>query len=190
MAGPLSDSPFVRIWFHPRKAMNYVLERMQSRYVHLLMFFGMLAQVISITIVGPVWWANILTWVVAAIFLALFVLYVFGGLLKWTGGWLSGKGSFADIRAAIAWAQIPVIGFFIIEEILIVGFNGNNSSYVFATFILLLSIWSMIIGICCLAEAQKFSFFRALINYILSLLILAVCIAIIVIIVTAVTNPS
>lgn len=190
MSSSHSHSPLIQIWFHPKKAMHFVLERMHKRYVHLLMFLGMLAQVISMTIVGPNWAINIAVWVGTALFLSLFFLYAFGGLIKWTGGWLSGKGEFSDIRAAIAWAQIPVIGFIIIQELVVAVFKINNSSYAFATFFLILTLWSWIIGVGCLAEAQKFSFFRALINYILAILIVIVTAVVIILIVSKITNPT
>lgn len=178
------------IWWHPRQAMRYVLNNFPRRHVHLLAILGTLTTVIGMTISFYNWWVTLIIWVSLAILGGLFYLYVIGGLLKWTGSWLKGQGTFEEIRAAIAWAQIPVIAFFIIQMIVLWLVKGNGGNPIYATVFFILCLWSSIIFLCCLAEAQQFSFFKALINYIIMAVIVIAVAVIVMIIVSTISPPS
>lgn len=114
-----------------------------------------------------------------------FYLYIVGGLLKWTGSWLKGQGSHQDVRAAIAWSQIPVIIFFIVEMIVFFAIGGSLNNPIYATIFFVFSLWAAIIFLCCLAEAHKFSFVKALLNYIITAVIILAIAIIITLVVTA-----
>ena len=102
----------------------------------------------------------------------LVVLYLFGFLVRLTGTWLGGTGDFVAIRAALAWSTVPQIWstllwlpvlVFLGEE----AFNLNIESQVEtpgALFLIvplfvigaIVSIWSIIVLMNCLAEAHGF----------------------------------
>lgn len=178
-------SPWYLIWLHPKRAMRHILDHYPTRYNHLLVICGAFTHIVTYTINLNSWWLTAVVWVCMSIFAGLFVLYVGGGLLKWTGGWLKGQGSHQDIRAAIAWAQIPIIVFFIIGMLIFWIVGGNWSSPVYATIFFIFSLWASIIFLCCLAEAHKFSFFKALMNYIIAAVIVLAVTIIVMVIVTA-----
>ncbi len=173
-------NPWLTIWAHPKQTMRHILENYPLRLIHTFAILGAFTQVVSGTLAWYSWWVTLIIWVSLSIFFGLLTLYVFGGLLKWTGGWLKGAGSFQDIRASIAWSQLPVFVFFIIKLILLVLVRGNSGSFFYSTVLFVLGIWSIIIFLCCLAEAQRFSFFKALVNYLLSVLIVVAASAVVV----------
>lgn len=185
MTDPKSLNPWKSIWMHPKETMRHILDNYPTRFIHLLAIGGAFTRVVSFALNWYSWWLTGIIWVCLAIFSGLFFLYIFGGLLKWTGGWLDGKASYQDIRASIAWAQIPVLAFFIVEVIILAIAKGNGSSIFYATALFVFGLWSAIILLCCLAEAQQISFFKALINYIIASVILIAAIVIVVVMVTA-----
>lgn len=192
MSDPIKLNPWLSIWAHPKITMRHILDNYPTRFVHLLAIGGAFTRVVSFALNWYTWWITALIWISLSIFTGLFILYVFGGLLKWTGNWLGGKGSYQDVRASIAWAQIPVIAFFVVEMAILAMFNGDGSSIFYATTLFVFSLWAGIIFLCCLGEAQRFSFFKALINYLLAFVILVAALVIVVLIVSAFSgnNPQ
>lgn len=178
-------SPWYMIWFHPKRAMRHILDNYPTRYLHFLAICGAFTHIVTYTVNFSSWWLTAIIWVCLSIFLGLFALYIVGGLLKWTGSWLKGQGSHQDVRAAIAWSQIPVIIFFIVEMIVFFAIGGSLNNPIYATIFFIFSLWAAIIFLCCLAEAHKFSFVKALLNYIITAVIIVAIAIIITLIVTA-----
>ena len=174
-------NPWTQIWFHPKRTMRSILDHYPKRFVHLLVIISGFTHVVAQP--GFSWfnsiWYNILVWIGLAIFFGLIYLYIFGGLIKWTGGWLKGQASMEQVMSALAWSQIPVLVFFCVRIgiLAIVGWNGVNLVYASIGFIF--ELWAFVIFLCCLAEAQKFSFFRALVNAILGFVIIVATLIII-----------
>ncbi len=189
MSGPRLN-PWWTMWFRPRATMREILENYPKKLVHTLAILGAFTHVAgSSSFFWSSWWATLLIWFFIAVLSGLIALYIFGGLLKWTGNWLKGEGNFQHILSAIAWAQIPIIYFFVIEMIILAIVGGASSHIVYATIRFVLSVWGFGIFLCCLMEAQKFTFFRALINYILALVILIIFLVIINVIITFIAKP-
>lgn len=184
MSEPTNLSPWLTIWMHPKKTMRHILDNYPARLNHVLAICGAFTRVVTYSISWYTWWMTALIWLSLSIFSGLFALYVMGGLLKWTGNWLKGSATFAEVRSALAWAQIPVFIFFLIEQLLLWGVGGDGSNLVYASVYFIFALWASIIFLCCLAEAQKFSFMKALINYVLAAIIM---IAIIVIVMLAIS---
>lgn len=178
-------NPWRTIWMHPKKTMRHILDHYPTRFIHIFAITGAFTRVVSFALNWYTWWITFLIWICLSIFTGLFFLYVFGGLLKWTGGWLQGQGSFQDIRASLAWSQIPVLVFFIFEIAILAIVRGDGGNLFYATTLFILGIWAAIIFLCCLAESQRFSFFKALINYIMASVILIAAIVIVVLIISA-----
>lgn len=166
-------NPWLSMWIHPRKTMRYILDHYPKRWIHTLAIAGAFTHVASsANFYWETWWASLLFWLFLSVLAGLITLYVFGGLIKWTGNWLKGKGRFQDVLSAIAWAQIPVIYFFIIDQAILVAMGGVSSNLLYASLRFVFAIWGFVVFLCCLQEAQNFSFFRSLINYVLSIIIL------------------
>lgn len=116
-------------------------------------------------------------------------LYIFTGLIQWTGDkWLGGKGTDKTIKAAIAWSHVPTIEAVTLwvpaillfgQEYFTGGTAGAGNSLNFSPAYKglgvvdsVITIWTFIILLKCVGQAQGFSAWKALANLILSALVL------------------
>lgn len=183
-------NPWWTMWFRPRATMREILENYPRRLIHTLAIIGAFTHVAgSASFFLDSWWQTLLIWLFVAVVAGLIGLYIFGGLLKWTGNWLKGTGNFQHILAAIAWSQIPVLYFFVLEMGLLALFGGASSNLIYASVSFIFTVWSLVIFLCCLMEVQKFSFFRSLINYILAVVILLIVFVIVNVILAFIAKP-
>lgn len=184
-------NPWLTIWYKPKVTMRYILDNYPRRLVHTLAILGAFTYIAgSSNFLWYTWWATLILWVLLSILTGLVTLYIFGGILKWTGSWLKGAAGMQEIMSAIAWAQIPVIYFFIIEMILLAIFRGDSINIAYATVRFLFAIWAFVIFLCCLEVAQAFSFFKALINYLLAVIIMVIILIIIGVIIGLFASPD
>jgi hypothetical protein len=117
-------------------------------------------------------------------------LYLFGALLRWTGSWLGGTGTAAEVRAAIAWSAVPTtaglllwlpmlallgVDMFtsfapqiVVSPLVVMSLSG------FTLLLLALSIWNVALSILCLAEAHRFSGWHAFGAWLLAILLFTV----------------
>ncbi len=180
-----SLNPWLTIWFQPRRTIRFLLDRHAGKWFYLLAIAGAFTHIAGN---GGFWFNSVgwsvLMWVVLSVVIGLSVLYIFGGFLKWTGSWLKGKGSLEEVMTAIGWSQIPVICFFVLETILFLVTGGRIVGIVYSSFVFACSLWSFFIFLCCLAEAHQFSFFKALINWLMATVILFVIFIVINVLIT------
>jgi hypothetical protein len=198
-ANPESN-PWFTIWLNPRKTMREILDSDPTRMVIVLSVLGGIAEsldkaeakhmgdklplpaILAICLIlGPIG--------------GLLSVYFGGAIIKWTGSWIGGRGSTTDIRAALAWSNIPIIWalLLVIPKILLIGQDLFTSTpildsaptlkmlfIVFGLADLVIGIWSGFVTLKCLAEAQRFSAWKALLNIILPGVIILVPILIVV----------
>lgn len=123
-------------------------------------------------------------------------LYIFAALISWTGSWLKGKAKTDDVLRIIAYAYIPSILTMavMILQIVVLGnayFQSTTdiSSYDLLTQIIIygctiiqgaLAVWTLVLMVIGVAEAQEFSWSKALLNLFLPVLIIAVPILVII----------
>lgn len=127
---------------------------------------------------------------IAAPFLGMLGIVISSALFVWIGRWLGGVGTFQQVRSAVAWSNVPIFitgltwliflgvfrgmlfyeGFFasafIGRELLLVTLLGGLQMVV--------SIWAIVILVAMLAEVQKFSIWRAVLNIFLPFFLIAV----------------
>jgi hypothetical protein len=129
-------------------------------------------------------------------------LYLGSALISWTGKWIGGEAEADDIRTALAWANVPLIGVFVvwILQVVLLGpelFTTltprlDESAGLALTFLALglaqvaLGIWAFFILVKGLGEVQGFSAWKAFGNVLLSSMIFVVPIGLLVLIVLAV----
>jgi len=107
--------------------------------------------------------------------LGMLMVYIFGSLLRITGGWLDGVGTSVELRITLVWAYMVSLYMSIIMLIpygLIAFHNHTNSDYdpakqmMISLIIMLVSVPSMFImifyGSNCIGEAHQFSAWRGL----------------------------
>ena len=204
-AEPLN--PWFSIWVQPRATMRQILDTDPHRMVHLLAlaagsFGGLEAHIpapASDILPLP---AMIAMKVIFGALGALLFLYLFGFLLRLTGGWLHGTGDFAALRSALAWAMIPNIwsALLLLPLMAFMGADALNYDPVemieepgaavllvpIMMLTLIIAVWSIVITIKCVAEAHRFSAWHGLGAAFLSLFILSIPIIVITVFVTVV----
>jgi hypothetical protein len=98
-------------------------------------------------------------------------LYINGALLKWAGAALGGVGSYAEVRAALAWSRVPVIVAVAIGILaILLGTDGpmlggpeiSNSGASVTLLHAVLVLWGFIVMLKCVGEVHRFSAWRAL----------------------------
>ncbi len=120
--------------------------------------------------------------VIVGAIVGIIELYVNGALLKWAGAALGGVGSYAEVRAALAWSRVPVIVAFSIGILAILlgtdgpmlgGAYSNSGASVFLLHAALVT-WGFIVMLKCVGEVHRFSAWRALGSIVLIVLVIVV----------------
>ena len=114
--------------------------------------------------------AEIATFVVLGAPVGIVWLYVCGAIVKWTGRLFGGTATAVDVRAAIAWAQVP----FIVAPVFSILASPSSSSapctncdvgslFVFGVFGYAgLVIWTFVLLVKCVAQVHRVSAWRGL----------------------------
>ena len=100
-------------------------------------------------------------------------LYIGAAILTWSGGLIGGVASNVEMRAAMAWSQVPGVAAAIVLLIAVlmgvpvpqvIGSTLPSIDPAFYKVLLVelvLGLWSGIIGLYCIAEVHRFSTWRA-----------------------------
>jgi hypothetical protein len=187
--------PWLTILYRPRKTLHRILLAEPGRDVFLLCYLEGYALSLSgsmlhnngdkLTVIGIFLWS-----LVSALVYMLFKIYGLGSVVYWSGRWLGGSERVDDIRSALAWSAIPNIwalafwipAFCFLQEELFTTHAPRLESTLylaaaytgFEILLAVLSFYSLVLLIACLATAQKFSILRAVGNLLLSLPLLLV----------------
>lgn len=108
-------------------------------------------------------------------------------LLYWTGKWIGGVGTYKQVRASIAWSNVTNVvncliwvllaglfgGEVFLADFPVVPFTGRLLYVMNFIFLiqLVVSIWSFIIFLKSLGEVQGFSAWKALLNFLIPILV-------------------
>lgn len=186
---PPSINPWYSMWWHPRQTLRSIFEDDPERSVALLAalagFAGALGRGANNNM-GAKWplWVILL---LAAIFGSLggvFTLWWTGILVKWTGRWLGGLNDIRRIRAGLAWAQVLLVWTLPLwvlklllfgREYFLDDMNSLHSDpnlilvFVILTVVdVIISLWYIVVLAHSLGEAQGFSAWKGLANFILA----------------------
>ncbi len=188
-----TPKPWLNIWLTPRTTLRGIIEENPEKYVLLLAILAGLGQVMQKAVpntLGNRFVSNdalILAFIYGPI-AGIISVYSGGAIFRWSGQIFSGKAAPKEVRAALAWASIPqILSSFIVIPVQILLF-GNIASFPeeLSTPILLtltginliLTIWSILLYILCLAEVHQLRFwegFATLLLPILLFLVLSSC---------------
>ncbi len=182
-------TPWTSIWTRPRETIREIVFSNPTRSVLLLTALAGFSTALdnaSIASMGDTLDLVMIFGIVAIVgpIGGIIGLYIGAALLRWMGMWIGGAASSMDIRAAMAWSNVPIIWalllwipkFFLFgrelftsdtpkidaSERLIYSFLG------FGVIEVLVSIWAFIIFLKCLGEVQGFSAWKALGNTLLA----------------------
>ncbi|HEY6421098.1 MAG TPA: Yip1 family protein [Candidatus Binataceae bacterium] len=186
-------SPFLSIWIEPRTTIRRIVATDPTRYVLVLAATGPAMQALGSEwahainkpqALGMLWPFGVALWVALQAILGVVALYGFASLYGWTGRMLGGHARSVEMRAALAWAQVPII---VAAAIGIVGALAGVPFPEFAkggmptlprSFIelglmeLVFGWWGFVISLHTMGEVQGFSAWRALGAALLGLLIM------------------
>jgi hypothetical protein len=188
MAKSIQGNPWLHIWFEPKKTIRSIVNtNPKYGFLFLSAVYGLplafnLAQTFALTPAVPLW-AIVIGSFILCTFLGIIGISVSAWLLQLAGRWIGGKGNFQEVRAAVAWSNVPNCVTVIMWFILLGIFGSQAFSHAFPEtqfvgylagilFLIMLietivSVWGFIILLNTLAEVQGFSVWRAILNVII-----------------------
>ena len=178
-----SITPFFTIWTEPRATIRRIVDTDPTRNVIALAAFGSgisalsgqwskaVANNANLSVLWPLWVAVIVAFWAA---LGVLSLYIGSVVLKWSGSLLGGVASRVEVRAAMAWSQVPAIAAGVV--LLVAVLMGvpvplkrhvplsqiDPAFYKVMVAEGVLGFWGFIISLKCLGEVHRFSAWRAL----------------------------
>lgn len=186
--------PWISIWTEPRATTRAILGSDPKSAVALLaalegvfFAFNLMPQYLIQTpppahVISPdSLWLLALFLLVSGPAFFVFFWYVGAFFLRWTGSWLGGIGNEVHIRAATAWGYIPSMAALGVGGLagFLAPFPNTSPTGLQIIALLFLSlasivlnIWAVVVSCKCLAEAQGFSAWRAMVNYVLATIFL------------------
>ncbi len=185
MGEKLSVNPWTGMWVRPRETIRAIIQTNPGYMYPLLCFiygFPMALQMAQNLSLGNRYPMAAIVAVAAiiAIILGAIMINIATALFTWTGKWIGGVGTYQQIRAAVAWSNMPSVVNIGIWAINIATFGvrifrsdfvestfvGNELSIIFLTAVvqLVVAIWAFIITLKALGEVQGFSAWKALLN--------------------------
>ena len=189
-------SPFLTMWFWPRKTIRRVLKTTpQNRIIFFLLFYclNVLLSNISdeLTLRLEALSLRIFLNVIMAPVVTICGFYISSWLIHWVGKKLGGKAAVGEVRIIIArlsLLQILLFPFFVLEflgRVIIWYFNSPTLDVYFQTFFPILkiftfifsiitSLWILVLEIICLSEVNGFSKRKAFLNIILPMVIVMI----------------
>lgn len=184
--------PWLSVWLWPRRTVRQIVNGNPRYGVAVIIILAGLVRglgtaqgggvgdtvelstiLVLAAVLGPLGW---LVWV-----------YVGAALLRWIGGWLGGEAEAEEVRAALAWTSVPTI-YMLPAWLVMIGLFGAD---LFASAIprlqaspllalpllsfglldLAVAFWSQVLLILGLAEVHRFSFWRGLGTWVLTVLL-------------------
>lgn len=190
-----NKNPWLSIWMSPRETIARVVSENPNRSIWWLAFiygFSSLLNLFQSMTLGKgmgVWGILILAVILAAIY-GYVSFSIWSWVVTWTGKLFKGQGTYKTIRASYAWSCVPLI-LNIPLWLLMVALFGHQlflnlpDAYllsgwkVFVLFVVLiakviLAIWSLVIYINALAEVQKYSVVRSILNMLVAGIVLGI----------------
>ena len=204
-----SITPFFTIWTEPSATIRRIVETDPTRNVIALAAIGpavgalanqwskALGETAKLSVLWPI---EVAFAVAFAAVLGVVSLFISGAILRWSGGLLGGVASRVEVRAALAWSQMPAIAAEVI--LLMAVLQGIPIPHPTAAAMLqidppfykvgvvegVLAIWGSIVGLYCIAEVHRFSAWRAFCTTLIPALIAMVVIGFIVWVVYVLMN--
>lgn len=187
--------PWFSIWVQPRKTVRFLLNQRKELAGLVIVCLAGIAQVLdNASNSAPEEFRGLRETISLALlagpFLGLIGLYIGSWLTAFTGRWIGGLGSKADLRVALAWSNLPIalsliawsLAIYVFGESLFINMEESIEQNPFLAMNLMmfglaqavLGVWSLIIMIKGVAEVQEFSAWKGLGNIVLASLIILV----------------
>lgn len=178
------SSPLCGIWVNPRKTIQEIIAKKPIKNIPLLIVLATI--VIALKSNNLVYiFSSILTSTIFVVLLtivsilAIFITYLIAEIIQWSGKKLGGQARQEELRAVIAWSNIPVI-WSILAWLIPFMLTPNNLdpaliqriNHIFYWIDFAFGAWASVIFIICLSEVQKFPIWKSFLNSLLSSLII------------------
>lgn len=178
-----SIASFFTIWTAPRATIRRIVDSDPTRNVIALAAVGpaigalasqwsmALGNNANLSVLWPLWVAVIVAFQAA---LGVLFLFISGAVLRWSGSMFGGVASRVEVRAALAWSQVPAIAAGIVLLIaVLLGVQVSHTTpgtlsqiepafYKVMVVEGVLGFWGFIISLKCIGEVHRFSAWRAL----------------------------
>lgn len=192
---PVRGGPWLRMWVKPRETIRGIVDKdpdFRLYWLAAIYGFPMLlqfSQSLSLA-TNYSFWTIFIASLILSIAAGMIGFTISSALVRWIGKWLGGVGSFKEIRAAIAWSNVPNVAV-IILWVALMGLFGVNlffkefpdmplTGWLYGVttliFVLMtvLSVWSFVLLVTAVSEVQKFSVWRGIVNIILPFVIVSI----------------
>ena len=180
-------NPWFSIWLRPRATIQQIVDTNPTRLVLVLVVLAGLPSVFEVCSKKTSLPTSLFLSFILGPLLGIIILYIGGALLHLTGRWLGGLASPQNIRAALAWSNVPIIWALLlwIPKLSLfwstsdVSFIDNSDPVGFILLEKMIGIWSFVILLKCLGQVQGFSVWRALGNSILAALFFLIIVVVV-----------
>lgn len=188
----LETNPWLKMWVKPRETIRGIVKYDPKHRLYLLSgIYGFvtlinIAQNFSLGAYLP-WGTILLGALVFSVFIGLLGFGIAGKILQWTGRWIGGKGSFSQIRAALAWSNVTNLvnipmwllliwafrGSVFIESFPETNFMGMALTIALTAFLVqtIAAIWGFVLLLKSLGEVQGFSAWKGLLNVVIAFIL-------------------
>jgi hypothetical protein len=211
MGTKLSINPWTQMWVRPRETIRAIIQSNPGYMYPLLCFiygFPMALQLAQNFSLGTRFSAAgiIAGALIVAIILGAVMINIATALFTWTGKWIGGVGTYQQIRAAVAWSNMPSvvnIGVWMINiavfgarmfksDFVETQFVGNELSIIFFTAVvqLVIAVWAFVITLKALGEVQGFSAWKALLNILIPIFVIFIGVSILAWLFTLMTGTT
>ena len=181
-------NPWLNIWVRPKATIRFILDTNPKCVIIWLAIIG--GMISSLAWLGYTWISypseqniqHILYFIlilVGGALLGLFYLYVGGWLYQLTGSWIGGKGTFIDLKCAVGWSHYPLIVSNMISFLSLLAIPNLWTQTIFGMVDIVTMIWGFLVFLNLVAEAHRFSAWKALLTFVIALILLFVAIMII-----------
>jgi Yip1 domain len=197
----LDGNPWLTIWTQPRATIRGIIDTDPTRNVAILAVLSGISRAIDQAAQNNLgdklpMMAILIQALIGGAIGGLIGLYLAGWMLRWVGSMFGGQGTSQEVRAALAWSSVPVIGVLILWIPIIVVFGGDffrakglddvSVSKAplllgFGAGVFVFVIWNIVLLVKTLAEAHKFSSWKALGTIIAAFLIIFIPLVILII---------
>ena len=167
---PSAASPWLTTWFNPGESITHVINTNPRHHVWLLAALGLICGIILQLLIRG-WAPVLLDWraiagiVIGGAILGIIGLYWSGFFFRWAGNLFGGHASAAEVRAALAWAQLPtVLGGALGLVVGLLLLSADISKPVIGTIAVVAWLWTLVLTWLMFARIQKFGFWRTVIS--------------------------
>lgn len=177
------SNPWVTIWTKPRATVAAVIKRNPTYHLWILAglsgipFALQLFQSMLLERTYPL--SFLLVIAIASFLIGISIITLMSLLFFWAGKWLGGRANFSAVRVAVAWANAPNL----VQIFLLLLFLFKQSSFHWNSFHTqvsliqwVISIWSLVILLLGISQAEGFSVWKAIITFFLASIIIPIAV--------------